>query len=148
MGKEVTLEEITEDTLEDVLNLSVTSAQSNFVSTNSVSIAKAHFSHYAWLRAILADTHPVGFVMLYLDGTMPEYFIWRMMIDKKHQGNGYGSEALKQVIELVKSLPEAKELLVRYVPGPGNPSGFFEKFGFEESEKSDDGKSVMKFTLE
>ena len=59
MGKDVTLEEITEDTLEDVLNLSVTEAQSNFVSTNSVSIAKVEFPRFGrqviWLRSAISE---------------------------------------------------------------------------------------------
>jgi diamine N-acetyltransferase len=76
---------------------------------------------------------PVGFVMLYLNQDEPLYGIWRFMIDKRHQRKGYGSEAMQQVIDHVRSLPEARELSVTYVPGEGNPSPFYEKAGFVDT---------------
>ena len=81
----VTLQEITEDTLSDVLSLEVREDQRTFVPPVSVSIAEAHFSRSAWFRAIYADDTPVGFVMLYLDATTPEYTLWRLLIDHRFQ---------------------------------------------------------------
>ena len=63
---EITLKEITEETLRSVLELEVSKDQKKFVAPNAVSIAQAHFSKNAWFRAIYANDTPVGFVMLYV----------------------------------------------------------------------------------
>ena len=144
---EVTLREITEDTLRSILQLEVAEDQITFVAPNAVSIAQAHFSEYAWFRAIYADDTPVGFVMLYIDQDTPEYWIWRLMVDKNYQGKGYGQRAMSQVIDTVRRLPDAKELLVSYVPGEGNPSTFYQKLGFVETGEWEDDEKVMKLTL-
>ena len=60
----VCLREITQETVNSILNLRVTKEQEQFVASNAVSIAEAHFSEDAWFRAIYADETPVGFLML------------------------------------------------------------------------------------
>jgi diamine N-acetyltransferase len=112
-----------------------------------VSIAQAYFSKKAWFRAIYANDTPVGFVMLYIDQDKPEYDVWRFMIDKAHQGKGYGREAMRPVIEHVRGLPGAKELYLSYMPGEGNPAPFYRKLGFKETGEWDDDEKVMKLIL-
>jgi len=144
---EVTLREITTETLWGILELAVLDEQRRFVASNAVSIAQAHFSDCAWFRAIYADDVPVGFVMLYLDQDKPLYGIWRFMVDKGHQREGYGGEAMRQVIEYVRSLPKARELSVTYVPGEGNPSPFYEKCGFVDTDGWMGEEKLMKLLL-
>ncbi|MCB0192250.1 MAG: GNAT family N-acetyltransferase [Anaerolineae bacterium] len=144
---QVTLQEITEETLRPILRLEVADNQKHFVATNAVSIAQAHFSKNAWFRAIYADETPVGFVMLYIDEEKPEYFVWRFMIDKSHQGKGYGRQALLKVIDHVRGLPDAKELFLSYVPKEGSPLPFYRKLGFEETGEWDEGEKIMKLIL-
>ena len=144
---EITLKEITEESVGSVLQLEVSTDQKKFVASNAVSIAQAYFSEKAWFRAIYANDTPVGFVMLYVDEDKPEYDVWRFMVDKEHQGKGYGREAMLQVIEHVRGLPDAKELYLSYVPGDGNPAPFYRKLGFKETGEWDDDEKVMKLTL-
>ena len=144
----VTLREITEETLRSILELEVADEQKKFVVSNATSIAQAHFSRYAWFRAIYADDTPVGFVMLYLDQDEPLYGVWRFMVDKDHQQKGYGSQAMLQAIDYVKSLPEARELLVSYAPGEGDPSPFYEKLGFVDTGEWMGDEKVMKLALQ
>ncbi len=143
----ITLREITEETVRSVLQLEVSKDQKNFVAPNAVSIAQAHFSKNAWFRAIYANDTPVGFVMLYVDEDKPEYDVWRFMVDKDHQGKGYGREAMLQAIEYVRGLPDAKELYLSYVPEEGNPGPFYKKLGFKETGTWDDDEKVMKLSL-
>ena len=144
---DIALREISEETLLSALQLEVSTDQKKFVAPNAVSIAEAYFSEHAWFRAIYANDTPVGFVMLYIDEDKPEYEVWRFMVDKAHQGQGYGREALLQVIEHVRGLPKAKDLYLSYVPGEGNPAPFYRKFGFEETGDWDEDEKVMKLTL-
>jgi diamine N-acetyltransferase len=145
---EVTLQEITEDTLWSILDLEVTDEQRKYVASNATSIAEAHFSDFAWFRAIYAGGEPVGFVLLFIDEEEDEYDLWRMMIDKKHQGKGYGGRALRQVIEYVSSFPGAQELTLSYLPGDGNPGPFFTKFGFEDSDEWVDDEKLLALNLD
>lgn len=141
------LKEINENSLRDILKLEVNESQKNFVASNAVSIAQAYFSKNAWFRGMYQDGRPVGFVMLHIDKVKPEYWVWRFMIAKEHQGKGYGQRAMQEVIGFVKKLPKAKELCLSYVPGEGNPSPFYKKMGFVETgEWDDDGKEkIMKY---
>ena len=144
----VSLREITQKTLRPFLNMKVAELQANMVASNAVSIAQAHFEKYAWFRGIYADDTPVGFIMLYDNPDKPEYFLWRLMIDQKYQVDGYGRKAVEQLIDYVKTRPNATELLVSHVKGmPGNPGPFYQKLGFEYTGEEEDGELVMRLAL-
>ena len=78
----VTLQEVTRANLDDILCLAVTSEQENFIASNAVSIAEAHFyPEVTWFRAIYANEAPIGFVLLDDDPVKSFYAIWRFMTD-------------------------------------------------------------------
>ena len=144
MSAKVALREINEETVRTICKLSVTDAQQVFVAPNAVSIAQAHFSPQAWFRAIYADETPVGFVMLREDPDKLQYFLWRMMIDSRYQGNGYGRLAMLLVIERVKTRPNATQLLTSVVQEPGGPQRFYEGLGFKLTGKHWDDEAIMR----
>ena len=144
----VSLREITQETVNSILNLRVTKEQEQFVASNAVSIAQAHFSDDAWFRAIYADDTPVGFLMLSDQPDKGEYFLWRFMVDAQHQGKGYGHRALELLIDHVKTRPNAKELFLSHVPGAGSPEGFYRKLGFKHTGEKAGEEFVMKLTFQ
>jgi diamine N-acetyltransferase len=131
----VSLREITEETVEEIINLSKTlsEAQRKMVADNAKSIAQAHFSKHAWFRAIYAGETPVGFIMLYDNPDEPEYFLWRFMVAGPHQGKGYGRKAIDLLLDYVRTRPGAKELLTSCVEGEASPEGFYRRLGFERN---------------
>jgi len=143
----ITLKKISSDTVRDICKLEVSESQRKFVATNALSIAQAYFEEKAWFRAIYNDETPVGFVMLYVDTEKPEYFLWRYMIDKEYQGENYGLDAMKLVIDHVRSLPNASEFKLSFVPGEGDPSGFYAKLGFVETDEWEDDEKIMVLKL-
>lgn len=143
----VTLREITGETLRSIMRLDVGESQKKFVAPNVVSIAQAHFEKKAWFRAIYADDTPVGFVMLYDDTDEPEYFLWRLMVDARYQGNGFGRSAVELLVDYVRTRPGATELKVSHVEGDGSPEKFYLKLGFEHTGEIEDGELVMKRSL-
>ncbi|UCE23684.1 MAG: GNAT family N-acetyltransferase [Candidatus Zixiibacteriota bacterium] len=143
----VTLREVTADTVNAILALEVADNQKGFVATNAKSIAQAHFSEHAWFRAIYADEIPVGFVMLHIDTVKHEYFLWRFMIDRNHQKNDYGLRAMEQIIEYVRTLPGAEKIELSFVPGDGDPSGFYAKLGFVMTDRWEGKERIMVLTL-
>ena len=145
---EITLREITRDTVRTICDLKVSIEQTQFVAPNSVSLAEAHFSDEAWFRAIYADETPVGFVMLEEIPKEALHFLWRFMIDKRYQGRGYGRRGLELVVQHLKERPNSSVLLTSYRDGKGSPRGFYKKMGFEETgEKLDNGEPIMKLKL-
>ena len=146
---EVTLREITEETVVQICNLSDTLSeqQQRMVAPNALSIAQAHFSDKAWFRAIYADETPVGFIMLHDDPEEQKYFLWRLMVARPHQGKGFGRRAVEQLVQYVKTRPGAEGVLASYVPIEGGPEGFYRKLGFEPTGEELHGEVVMRLGL-
>jgi len=144
---EVSLREVTGDTVRAICALQVGPGQDRFVAPNAVSIAQAHFEPKAWFRAIYAGEEPVGFIMLHEDREKPRFFLWRLMVAAGHQGKGYGRRALELLIDRVRSLPGATELGASYVPAEGGPEGFYKKLGFVETGEVDDGEVICRLVL-
>jgi diamine N-acetyltransferase len=146
-GRPVTLREITRETVRAVCALDVRPEQRGYVAPNAVSIAQAHFEPSAWFRAVYAGDEPVGFVMLFVDTGKTEYFLWRFMIDAEHQGKGYARRALDLVVDHVRGLPGARELVSSYVPGEHGPRDFYLRYGFVNTGEVDDGENVIRLAL-
>ena len=144
---EVSLREVTAETVRAVCSLAVRPEQRAYVADNALSIAQAHFEPHAWFRVIYADETPVGFVMLYEDPEKREYFLWRFMIAAEHQGKGYGRRALDLVAEHVRTRPGAAELVSSYVPGEDGPRDFYVRYGFVETGAIEDGEAVIRLGL-
>jgi diamine N-acetyltransferase len=145
---EVSLREVTKETVRQICDLKVRDDQNKFVAPNAVSIAQAYFFDTAWFRAIYADDTPVGFVMLEKNTEKPEYFLWRMMIDARYQGEGFGREAMLLLIDYVRSLPNATELITSCVPGEGSPERFYSKLGFGRTGRMYDEEIEMRLELQ
>jgi GNAT superfamily N-acetyltransferase len=151
----VALREIVDANRDAVLALSVTPQQERFV--GSVRGALADAAEYAhakpWFRAVYSHDEPVGFVMVSwnVEPRPPEiigpWFLWKLLIDRRHQGLGYGAEAVRQVAHLVRA-EGAAELLTSYVPGEGGPAGFYRRLGFVPTGDLDDrGEIIVRLTL-
>jgi diamine N-acetyltransferase len=149
----VTLREITAETVREICRLSDTLSpvQQRMVAPNAVSIAEAHFSNYAWFRAIYADETPVGFIMLYIgpDDDTPEqtvHFLWRFMIAGPFQGFGFGKAALQIVIADLRA--QGVEVFITSCgQGEGSPEGFYRKMGFLPTGEMAGSEMVLKLEL-
>jgi diamine N-acetyltransferase len=143
----VTLREVTADTVRAICALEVAPEQRGYVAPNAVSIAQAHFEPKAWFRAVYADETPVGFVMLHVDPEEKEYYLWRFMIAAEHQGHGYGRQALDLVVEFVRGQPGATALGSSFVPGEAGPREFYLRYGFEETGEVEGDERVIRLAL-
>jgi diamine N-acetyltransferase len=153
VADQVTLREITAETVRAVIKLSVTEYQSRFVAPNAVSLAQALFAPEAWYRAIYLREEPVGFVMLKDESLVrptpekPKVWVWRFMVDAKHQRKGVGRAAMLLVVEHVRSKGVFKKLEVSYVPEEGGPEQLYLSLGFRPTGEVEDGEVVMELAL-
>ena len=143
----ITLREVTAETVRAICKLEVRPEQRSYVADNALSIAQAHFVSRAWFRAVYAGETPVGFVMLDENLEKEEYFLWRFMIACEHQRKGYGKRALDLVVERVRALPGARELISSYVPGEDSPRDFYVRYGFVETGEVEKGERVIRLEL-
>lgn len=98
----VQLREITKENFWDCIELSVNEEQNNFVASNAVSIAQSKVQPECIPLAVYDDDLMIGFVMYCIDEDDGEYWIYRIMIDKKYQSRGYGKKALSKLLEIIK----------------------------------------------
>jgi diamine N-acetyltransferase len=152
---QVTLREITPANLAAVQELRVAVGQERFVDGVGQSIVEAAANPAAkpWYRAIYAGEDPVGFLML-ADDVPPgnelipyRYYLWRMLIDGRHQGRGYGRAALDRLVERLRGRPGADALMTSVVPGPGSPFGFYLRYGFEPTGRMFDHEQLLRLPL-
>ena len=148
MGEpEVSLREVTADTVRNICRLRVGAGQERLVVPVAESIAEAHFAPTAWFRAVYAGDTPVGFVMLSDDPASGQYHLWRLLVDAGHQGKGYGRRAVELACDYVRTRPGAAELLTSWVPGERGPEEFYRKLGFERTGEVEDGEVVARLRL-
>ena len=98
----VRLVELTPDNARAVGRLATHHSQERFVAPMSKTFADALVSDVVddvlvepWYRAIEADGELVGFLMIAVStppGDIP--FLWRLLIDRRHQGRGIGTRAV------------------------------------------------------
>ena len=149
---ELALREITEANRVEIESLSVTEAQSAYVADNADSLIEAAETPGAmpWYRGVYVGDVRVGFVMI--SDNIPRerteylgpYFLWRIMIDTRWQGRGYGTQALELVLDHIRQDPEATELLCSLVPGTdSSPRGWYFENGFRLRGDWFDGEEVI-----
>ena len=142
------LAKITYENFDDVFDLKVKKVQYPFVASNLYSIAEAYVTEvnggHVFPFAIYNDKRLVGFIQLAYgenadqDGVSVEkdsYEIWRLMIDKRYQGRGYGKEALRQAIEFIRTWPcgKAEYCWISYEPENEIAKKLYASLGFEEN---------------
>jgi diamine N-acetyltransferase len=79
----------------------------------------------------------VGFTMIAdgIDEPIDEdlvgpYFLWRLLIDERFQGRGYGAATIDAVVDYLRSRPGADVLYTSCAAGEGSPQGFYLRYGF------------------
>jgi diamine N-acetyltransferase len=99
----------------------------------------------------------VGFVMI-SDGIPQEtldahpdivgpYFLWRLLVDHRFQGRGYGRATIDAVVDYVRTQPNGAVLLTSCKPGEGSPQPFYLRYGFEKTGKVVWGEDLLSLDL-
>ena len=61
-------------------------------------------------------------------------YLWRFMIDRRHQGKGYGRAVLEQLFAMLKA-QGVTTLSASVVRGEHSPLGFYLSIGFIEANE-------------
>ena len=147
----INLKKITTANVDEIVALK---ADKKLVYHNEGSLADsfAYWTEYGYppiVYGIYNDEMPVGFVMVaYFEdddrdnNAIPYYFLWRLMIDEKHQNKGYGHEAMKLIIEEVKTLPNGYANAFYTSTHGENALKLYESLGFARTNREKLGEEI------
>ena len=136
----VSLRPITEENRSAVEALRLAPGQERFVSSVVESMIEAveDPAGRAMYWAVYAGETPVGFVMI-SDEVAPDspgyipHYLWKLLIDHRHQRQGYGTATLDLIVGYFRSRPGVDVLRTSAGQGEGSPIAFYERYGFERT---------------
>ena len=152
------LKKINRNNVGEILKLEVFDNQKSFVATNNSSIIEAYIAitenNDVFTFGIYKEDKPIGFLMIGFDVNSDDegapriangnYNIWRLMIDKKFQGKGYGKKAMDLALEFVNTSPcgTAKYCWLSYESDNNVARQLYKSVGFVETEEKD-GEEIV-----
>lgn len=155
----IELRKITFDNFYKCIKLEPNEEQKSFVASNIDSLAEAYVALtnnecIPMPYAVYDNDIMVGFIMLsYTEANKNDgenaYWVWRLMIDKRYQGKGYGKESMVKVLELIRTFPygETEVVYLSYEPENVVAKLLYASLGFVETGKIEEGELVAKLTL-
>jgi diamine N-acetyltransferase len=134
----VSLRPITASNRAAVEALRVSPRQEKFVSSviDSMREAAEEPDGRAIQWAVYARETPVGFVMISDEVGGPGYiphYLWKLLIDERHQRRGFGTATLDLIVEYFRGRPGVGVLSTSAGQGKGSPIPFYERYGFENT---------------
>ena len=144
--------------VEEILKLEVFDNQKSFVATNNISIIEAYIAitenNHVFTFGIYKDDTPIGYLMIGFDVNSDDegaprivrgnYNIWRLMIDKKFQGRGFGKKAMNLALEFINTFPcgIAKYCWLSYESDNDVARQLYQSVGFVETDEKD-GEEIV-----
>ena len=161
------LEKINANNVWDIVDLKVAEDQEEFVASNSDSIIDAYTTIGTGCSAfpfgIYDDKEPVGFLMISHnmeafcevcgddtpDSLKNNYLFWRLMVDEKFQGKGYGKAGVKLALDFIKTWPcgKAEYCVLSYEPENEVARKLYHSFGFVETGEMEGDELVAVLKL-
>jgi diamine N-acetyltransferase len=148
----VSLRPLSESDRQAVEALRVSPSQERFVSSVADSLLEAaeHPGAHAMYWVVHDDDTPVGFVMIADEVEGPDYipqYLWKLLIDERHQRQGFGTATLDLIVEFFRGRPGVEVLTTSAGQGDGSPIAFYERYGFERTGEVSYGEVVLRLRL-
>jgi len=150
---QIELRSIDSSNRNEVIRLTVADRQMQYIASNQASLETAAAEEHRTVArpfAIYADGKPVGFTMfafdLASDDPQDRYWLWRFMIDRALQGNGYGSAALQAIIDYFRANGADHILLSTKEPNTA-ALALYRKYGFTKSGAWNGNEIVLRLPL-
>ena len=116
------------------------------MAANVYSLAQAGVQPECVPLGVYEGNRPVGFAMYSLDPDDRQYWIYRLMIDSRYQGKGYGREALRQLVALLRAKPDCESVYISFEPGNQRAKRLYESMGFVPDGRVLYGEIVYRLT--
>lgn len=139
----VSLQPITRDNWRNCIALKVRKNQEGMVASNLYSLAEAFVTPSLRPRGVYHGDSMVGFAMYGRDPDDGEYWIHRLMIDRRYQGHGFGKSALGEVLKDLAQAGDCTQVFISYEPENTRARDLYLKAGFRETGRIIMGETVM-----
>ena len=143
---DVALQDITLENFDATITLEVATSQRDYVADNLYSIAESKLHSTYRPRAIYCDGEVVGFLMYESfdhDDRPPAYNIFRLMVDRHHQGKGIGYRAMQCVLDEIRAQGPFERIAICYVHTNQIARDFYANLGFQETGLSEETGEVI-----
>ncbi|WP_457585757.1 GNAT family N-acetyltransferase [Ensifer canadensis] len=130
-----------------IRNLTVDESQMDFIASNDESLEELTERPECVGFAIMAEGQPVGFAMSALDPDDGNHWIYRLMIDARHQGKGFGRKALAALVETMAAIPGCDAIYLGVYPDNTRARALYQRVGFRETGQIIGGETVLRLGL-
>lgn len=144
----ITLKEIDRENFRRAVKLEVNDDQKSFVAPNVFSIAQSKVEPAYNVRGVYDGEEMVGFVMYGWDEEESCHYLGRLMVDRNHQGKGYGRAAAEAVIERLRAEPGCRQSALSVNPENRNAQALYESLGFVKTGEVSLGEDIMRLKFE
>lgn len=143
----IELREITRSNYLDCMRLQVKPEQSDFIASNTKSLAQSKYEpDWFPLAAYDGDTL-VGFTMYGRDDEEGDWWIIRVMVDAAFQGRGYGRAITERVIEHMVEHHSVRTIFLDYDPKNVVAAKLYASLGFVVVPSSDPDEVVARLDI-
>ena len=118
-----------------------------FVASNALSIVQSVYEDGWIVKAIEQDGELIGFTMFGYNEEEGFYELCRIMIDRKFQNKGYGTQAIRMVLQEMKERFGCKEVYLSTDPENAVGRHVYEKAGFRTENRMLDDEELFKFVF-
>lgn len=145
----INFRKITEENFDAIIKMKRPEGE-NLVASNAFSLAQA------WLYrddgdvfpfAIYNDDAVVGFILLEEDMEEKRLDLWRIMLPPENEGKGYGTAAVKLLIQYAKDSGRYKSIGLLCGPKNYNARHIYDKLGFQPTGEICYGDVEMRLAL-
>ena len=145
--KMIHLEQVTPENWR--LGLKVKDEQRGFVSDSAGILARAWAYREQRSRAFVIywEEIPVGMALYYDLDELQAYDFSQLFIDERVQGKGYGLEAARQILDMMKADGKFSKAVLCYVEGNRAAKHLYEKLGFYHTGESYGDEIIMEIFL-
>ena len=143
----VRLEPITPDNWR--LDLRVREDQREFVSDSAGMLARAYAYRDSRSQAfvIYSDELPVGMAMYHDWDEADAYDFSQFFIDQRYQGQGFGYEAARLILEKLRQDGKYDRVCLCYIDGDDPAKRLYEKLGFRHTGEAWEDEITMEMAL-
>lgn len=141
----VSLQPVTKDNWIKCIDLRLQPEQVGNLASNVETIAESKFEPDNILRAIYLDRAVIGMLAYSMEDEPPDpevYWLFRFMIDKDYQNQGYGTKALELLFKEISCLG-GKKIYTTHKPTNEVAGKLYRKVGFSYNGELHYGEPLM-----
>jgi diamine N-acetyltransferase len=141
----IRLRPVDRENWEECILLSVREDQKAFVASNVYSLAQARVQDECVPMAVYRDECMVGFLMYAKDRVEEHYWVYRLMVDQRFQGQGIARQAMYELMCELAHRSDFDKLRISYEPDNMAAAHLYQSLGFTTTGEVIEGEVVAEW---